>query len=331
MGIRARPVRAAGAVRWFGETTEPGERLAMTRLASLLAITLLASACAESGPQRKGPLEAKPRSYAMEPLPSPAPPMTDYATGGDAPPSAAPSPAARAEAKSGRAYEAEAARDERPGLGTSWGETRESHVSSAAFERRDGNQPFTVTSISYNDAAGVRAMTRGASLGAAPRDGIDIAGGAVRVRFLDGSHRQLPTFDFGSRRFVVGQDGERYTIALENRTEQRFEAVASVDGLDVIDGQPGSYAKRGYLLGPWQTVEIDGFRRSYDEVAAFRFGSVSSSYAARKGDDRNVGVIGVALFAERGSDAWLGGEAERRRRADPFPGRFATPPGSRWE
>lgn len=305
----------------------------MTRFVSLLALTVLASACAQSSPER-GALEAKPRSYSTEPLSAPAPPTADYSAGSGAPQAAAPAaPRAHAEAKAGRAYEAEsAAADERPGLGTAWGETRESHVSSAPFERRDGDQPFTVSSISYNDAAGVRAMTRGASLGAAPRDGVDVAGGALRIRFLDGAHRQLPTYDFGSRRFVVGEDGERYIISIENRTEQRFEAVASVDGLDVIDGQPGSYAKRGYLVGPWQTVEIDGFRRSYDEVAAFRFGSVGSSYAARKGDDRNVGVVGVAFFAERGSEpVWMGREVERRRQADPFPGRFATPPGSRWE
>jgi len=152
------------------------------------------------------------------------------------------------------------------------------------------------------------------------------------VRLLDGAHRQLPTYDFGNRRYVVGHDGERYIISLENRTDRRFEAVTTVDGLDVIDGKPGSYAKRGYLLGPYQTVEIDGFRQNFDEVAAFRFGSVSESYAARKGDDRNVGVLGVAFFAERGSQPlYLGREVERRRDADPFPGRFATPPDSRWE
>jgi hypothetical protein len=305
----------------------------MTRFVSMLAVTALLSACAGSGASRQGPLQSKKATYASEPLPAPVAANDEYASGSGsssaapAPPSAA---AGRAMEKSDRAYEGET--EARPGLGTSWGETRESHVSSAPFQRRDGDQPFSVASVFYNDAQGVRAMTRGASLGAAPRDGVDVAGGALRVRFLDGAHRQLPTYDFGSRRYVVGEDGERYIISLENRTDRRFEAVASVDGLDVIDGQPGAYSKRGYLLGPWQTIEIDGFRRSFDEVAAFRFGSVSSSYAARKGDDRNVGVVGIAFFAERGSEPlYIGREVERRRQADPFPGRFATPPGSEWE
>jgi hypothetical protein len=67
-----------------------------------------------------------------------------------------------------------------------------------------------------------------------------------------------------------------------------------------------------------------------DEVAAFRFGSVRGSYAARKGNDRNVGVIGVAFFAERGAETpWTRREMDRRNSADPFPGRFASPPIAR--
>jgi hypothetical protein len=67
-----------------------------------------------------------------------------------------------------------------------------------------------------------------------------------------------------------------------------------------------------------------------DQVAAFRFGSVRGSYAAGKGGERNVGVIGVALFSERGAERpWTAREIERREAADPFPGRFASPPIAR--
>ena len=76
------------------------------------------------------------------------------------------------------------------------------------------------------------------------------------------------------------------------------------------------------MLDPGQTYRIDGFRQSRQEVAAFRFGDVSESYAAATGDDANVGVIGVAFFAERGRrPAWRDRDHEsaRRRDADPFP------------
>src|SRR5438105_384493 len=62
-------------------------------------------------------------------------------------------------------------------------------------------------------------------------------------------------------------------------------------------------------------------------MAAFRFGPVRESYAAEKyHNTRNVGVIGIALFNEVGSDPWTNEEVRRRLKANPFPGRFATPP-----
>ena len=46
------------------------------------------------------------------------------------------------------------------------------------------------------------------------------------------------------------------------------------------------------------------------------------------GDDRNVGVIGVAFFEERGATfPWTQKEIDQRHDADPFPGQFAKPPG----
>ena len=103
--------------------------------------------------------------------------------------------------------------------------------------------------------------------------------------------------------------------------------MATVDGLDVLDGRPGSFAKRGYLVDANSSLEIDGFRRSTSAVAAFRFGSVKDSYAARTSGDRNVGVIGIAVFREY-NRAYGNRIDENRRRdnADPFPNRFAVPP-----
>jgi hypothetical protein len=219
---------------------------------------------------------------------------------------------------------------ERPGLGTTWGETRTSRVSNAPFERASSN-PFSLVTVHYNDSSGVMAMFHGDSPVAYRTDGTSIGNdGAVAVRVVDASGSPLPTFATGSGALVQGEVGQRYVIELVNQTSSRFEAVVTVDGLDVIDGTSGAFSKRGYLLQPFATVDIDGFRQSMDEVAAFRFGSVRGSYAARKGNDRNVGVIGVALFGERGaSGPWSERELRRRETADPFPGRFAAPPPAR--
>lgn len=110
------------------------------------------------------------------------------------------------------------------------------------------------------------------------------------------------TFQHEGGTFVLGHLGERYTLRVVNHTGRRIEAVVSVDGRDVIDGKPGDWReKRGYLVPAWGTVEIDGWRISRQEAAAFRFSTVPESYAARTGNAREVGVIGVAIFAERWS------------------------------
>jgi hypothetical protein len=74
----------------------------------------------------------------------------------------------------------------------------------------------------------------------------------------------------------------------------------SVDGRDVNDGKPADWrGKRGYLVRAWGSVDIEGWRTSQSEVAAFRFSTVPESYAAKTGTAREVGVVGVAIFPER--------------------------------
>jgi len=291
----------------------------------LVAAAMLASACGGSG--RYGEPASSP-GYAAKSAPGEAPAAEQGYSG--AADSEAPASAAPASAGEG-AFEArkEAAAPERPGLGTEWGENRESRVSTAPFFRESPDRPFDVVKMFYNDADGVRAMARRAGISDF-RDGSGHATrGAVTVRLLDSSGRSLEGFSSSGNTYVIGEHGQRYTIEIKNNTGVRFEAVATVDGLDVVNGQAGSFSNRGYILNPWSTVQIDGWRRSTDTVAAFRFGRVSQSYAGKKGEDRNVGVIGVALFEERGAVfPWTRQEVDKRHNADPFPGQFANPPPS---
>jgi hypothetical protein len=120
-----------------------------------------------------------------------------------------------------------------------------------------------------------------------------------RIELVDDGTRVLPTYEQGGRRYVLGQMGQRYQVRIVNPTAARIEAVVSVDGLDAVDGRPANLNKRGYIVPAYGDVTIDGFRTSLDTVAAFRFSSVRDSYAARTRQARNVGVVGVAFFAER--------------------------------
>ena len=120
-----------------------------------------------------------------------------------------------------------------------------------------------------------------------------------RFELVGDGQGTLPTFAHEGRRFVLGALGERYRLHLVNPTSSRVEAVISVDGLDAVDGRTANLGKRGYVIPAFGDVTIDGWRTSLDTVAAFRFSSVRDSFAARKDQDRNVGVIGVAFFRER--------------------------------
>ncbi len=115
---------------------------------------------------------------------------------------------------------------------------------------------------------------------------------------VDGAPAQ--TYVQNGETYVLGHRGARYTLRVSNHSSRRIEAVISVDGRDVIDGRNADYQhKRGYLVAPYGQAEIDGWRLSDNQAAAFRFSSVAGSYAARTGSAREVGVIGVAVFPER--------------------------------
>lgn len=123
--------------------------------------------------------------------------------------------------------------------------------------------------------------------------------GAYRLEVVDASGSGLRSFDHNGRTYVLGSQGDRYRIRVYNQTNRRIEAVVSVDGRDAIDGKPARFDKPGYLIGPYGSATIDGFRLSMRDVAAFRFSDVADSYAAQVGDASNVGIIGVAVFSER--------------------------------
>jgi hypothetical protein len=123
--------------------------------------------------------------------------------------------------------------------------------------------------------------------------------GGYSVELVDEAGVALPSFPHEGRTWVLGSAGHRYRIRVRNASSRRVEVVVSVDGRDVRDGGPSAVAKPGYLVDPLGEVVIEGYRLGLQSVAAFRFGSVPRSYAALSGDDRDVGVVGVAVFPER--------------------------------
>jgi hypothetical protein len=113
------------------------------------------------------------------------------------------------------------------------------------------------------------------------------------------ARRTLPIYEHHGRLYVAGEPRHQYELRLRNSSERRLLAVTSVDGVNVITGETAAQEQSGYVLGAWDSVRIEGWRKSLDEVATFYFTKLADSYAARTGRPHDVGVIGVALFRER--------------------------------
>ncbi|MBL9020638.1 MAG: hypothetical protein JNL21_00500 [Myxococcales bacterium] len=293
-------------------------------LTGVLAVVMGLAGCggASAPAAKSGAFNAAPESAAA-----------DMPPGAQGQPAPAPASEAGASIRGDFKAEQEAPKEpsNRPGLGTTWGETRDSKITSAPFSRADASNAFATSALFYNDEEGARSMATASGFRRFSEGSIDVGGGVVSARLKGGDGRFLSGFEASGKKFVVGQAGDRYSIVLQSHVPARLEVVVSVDGLDVIDGKAASFSKRGYLIDPHGQIEIDGFRQSMDQVAAFRFGSVRNSYAEKKtGDSRNVGVIGIALFNEQGTNpaSWPRGDTQKRLDANPFPGQFATPPSN---
>lgn len=114
---------------------------------------------------------------------------------------------------------------------------------------------------------------------------------------------QLSPIAHRGRDYIAGQPGHRFAVTMQNLSGERVLAVLSVDGVNAISGQTAGASQAGYVLEPWQRVEIRGWRKNYADIAEFYFTDLPDSYAARTGRPDNVGVIGVAAFRERRQQA----------------------------
>ena len=182
---------------------------------------------------------------------APNAPVTSLHSDEAAAPPGAGAPARRLTALEGAGATADSSRSlsapepkDRPGLGTTWGENRYSSVTQVPFVR-DGSSPSYTATMNYNDERGAAALagrgpglyTTAASIG---------LGGALTLSLRNESGTPLAAYRGGGRTVAIGEHGQRYTIVVQNNTNERFEVVLSVDGLDVIDGRDAGFGKRGY-------------------------------------------------------------------------------------
>jgi hypothetical protein len=152
------------------------------------------------------------------------------------------------------------------------------------------------------------------------------AGSLVDVEVLARGYRgaALPSYWFQGETYVEGRQGQEFRVRLRNKSSERVLAVLSVDGVNAISGETAGLNQTGYVLAPYQTLDVDGWRKSSAQTAAFYFTHIADSYGARTGRPDNVGVIGAAVFREQRYNAYgYDGESydELARQQQPYAGR----------
>lgn len=172
-------------------------------------------------------------------------------------------------------------------LGTQWGDEVQSVVKTVNL-RRISQQSLDENVLRYaaKDFSGHKL------------NAISLVAGKISFSVQDDQGRGLPLFRDKGAYYLSGKEGQAYQLSYQNHSDQTFEIVASVDGLDVIRGVPASRAHSGYVLKPQSRLVIEGFRKSDSAVASFIFSAAKSAYAANneQGDARHIGLIGTAIF-----------------------------------
>ena len=164
------------------------------------------------------------------------------------------------------------------------------------------------------------------------------SGDLVDVQLLVQGHA-APLYlsrDARDRFYLQAFRGRNYSLSLRNRTAQRIGVLIAVDGLNVVNGERSTLAsgKPMYVLGPYETTVIRGWRTSMSEVRQFVFVDEERSYAERT-DQANgdMGWIRVLAFRENQPQVWYekpmlkddrANEGQAERRVDGAP----APPGA---
>jgi hypothetical protein len=142
----------------------------------------------------------------------------------------------------------------------------------------------------------------------------DSAGYTMEV-LVDG----MPLQEYAARgtRYIEALKGREYSVRLQNRTGESVAIALSVDGLNSIDARTTTAAAaRKWILGPYETITLDGWQTSASTARRFFFTTEDQSYGAWLGKTKNLGLIAAAVFREKQRPVVMQ-ESDGPRRDDP--------------
>ncbi|HXU10869.1 MAG TPA: hypothetical protein VN898_02815 [Candidatus Binatia bacterium] len=111
-----------------------------------------------------------------------------------------------------------------------------------------------------------------------------------------------PVHEYAARgtSYVEALKNREYSVRLTNRTAGRIAVALSVDGLNSIDARTTTARDaRKWILGPYESITLDGWQVSSSIARRFFFTTEEKSYGSWLGKTKNLGLVAAAVFRER--------------------------------
>ena len=138
-----------------------------------------------------------------------------------------------------------------------------------------------------------------------------------------------PAADGSGRYYLEARAGSRYALTLANRTGERVGVVLTVDGLNAISGERDAARGRMYVLDPWQSTSVQGWRTSLQDVRQFTF--IDERAPTPRGPARPTRRWAGSRWPSTASAARTCARSPRRPRSRPGPTRSKSRTGTAHE
>lgn len=111
-----------------------------------------------------------------------------------------------------------------------------------------------------------------------------------------------PVYEYAARgtNYIEALKSCEYSVRLRNQTAERIAIALSVDGLNSIDARTTTAGDaRKWVLGPYETITLDGWQTSSATARRFFFTTEEKSYGNWLGRTQNLGLVAAAVFREK--------------------------------
>jgi len=109
-----------------------------------------------------------------------------------------------------------------------------------------------------------------------------------------------PKYWHSGRFYIEALKNQEYSIRLTNPLNTRVAVALAVDGLNSIDANVGdAMTAKKWVLGPYETVTINGWQVNQQQARKFFFTTEAKSYGQWLGKTQNLGIISAVFYRER--------------------------------